>query len=326
MTSVSRPIHAGAFLIGLLLAGACSPAASVAPSSANATAEPNPERTESAAASQSATEAGKADQAPLSGLAEPPVPKAQPIEPVSERGWLGVSLKASDSGVVIDRVVPGSPAEKAGLRLGDVILKVAGETVHEPGDVVRIVARHASGERIAIGLAQAGEPSSDRVRLLAVELAGRPADSDITRMSFVGKPAPELGMLKTVKGSVTPTLQALRGKVVVLEFWASWCAVCRFMVPTLNDWQSRFGPQGAVVLGITVDSVSVASTVADQLDMKYPLASDDEGTATRAYAANAVPTLFVIDQRGTVREVIIGYSEAQLTRAETLIDGLLSGS
>ena len=324
MNRLSRSTNAGAILARMLalvvLAISCSPAAptpAASPTSIESSRDP---------AEDKVPPVSGVEERPLTLLAEPPAPKAQPTEPVSERGWLGVSLGSSPSGVVVDRVVPGSPAEQAGLGLGDVILKVAGEPVREPGDVVRIVARHASGERIPIGLRKAGEPEGGRVTLLGVKLAGRPVDSDITRMSFVGQPAPELGMLKTVKGSVTPTLQALRGKVVVLEFWASWCAVCRFMVPTLNEWQSRFGPQGAVVLGVTVDSVSVASTAADQLGMNYPLASDGEGTATRAYAANAVPTLFVIDQRGTVREVIIGYSEAELARAETLIDGLLDGS
>ena len=258
---------------------------------------------------------------PLTLLADPPVPKAEPNQPVSNQGWLGVALGAHAAGVRVNRVVPGSPAEKAGLVDGDVITSVAGEPVRGPSDVVNIVAEHRQGDRLAIGLSRDGE-----AHLLAVELAGRPVDTDIARMSFVGQAAPEFGVLRTVKGSVTPTLQALRGKVVVLEFWASWCSVCRYMVPTLNDWQARFGPQGAVVLGVTVDSVAVASTAASQLGMDYALASDHEGVATRAYAANSIPAIYIIDQRGTVREVVIGYSEARLEAAENLIDTLLDGS
>ena len=258
---------------------------------------------------------------PLTLLADPPAPKAQPSQPTAKQGWLGVALGPHPQGAVINRVVPGSPSERAGMAQGDVIASIAGEVVRGPADVVRIVAQHEAGERLPIGLSRNGE-----VRLLAVELAGRPVDIDIARMSFVGQPAPELGLLRTVKGSVTPSLQALRGKVVVLEFWASWCSVCRYMVPTLNEWQARFGPQGAVVLGVTVDSVSVASNAANQLGMDYALASDQEGEATRAYAANSIPAIYIIDQRGTVREVVVGYSEARLEAAENLIDTLLDGS
>lgn len=288
-----------------------------APETAGSVAPPAPD----AKREKSASKGRELDSEPLTLLADLPTAKAQPSAPVSKQGWLGVALGPDKAGVRIDRIVPGSPSEKAGLERGDVISSVAGEAVYEPADVVRIVARHEQGERLSIGLQRDGA-----ARLLAVELAGRPVDMDITRMSFVGQPAPELGVLRTVKGSVTPTLQALRGKVVVLEFWASWCSVCRFMVPTMNEWQARFGPQGAVVLGVTVDSVPVASNAANQLGMDYPLVSDQEGEATRAYAANSIPALYIIDQKGTVREVIIGYSESRLAAAENLIDTLLDGS
>ena len=319
MTTLSRCCWVPSILLGLALT-ACG--------ASKQGAQPPVEARPSEAAPQQKPDKGPASEsdavaagAPLTLLADPPAPKAMPAEAVSERGWLGVALGPHKNGVVVDRVVPGSPAEKYGLSAGVVIQTVAGEQVREPRDVVRIVAEHAAGDRLPIVFREAG-----RERLVAVELAGRPVDRDITRMSYVGRPAPEFGMLNTVKGSVTPTLQALRGKVVVLEFWASWCAVCRFMVPMMNEWQTRFGPEGAVVLGVTVDSVTVASNTANQLGMDYPLASDADGTATRAYSANALPTLFIIDQKGTVREVIIGYSEAELGAAETLIANLLSGS
>jgi len=261
------------------------------------------------------------EMGPLTLLADPPAPNAAPNQPASRQGWLGVALGPHPEGVRVDRVVPGSPSEKAGLVEGDVITSVAGEAVRKPAEVVEIVGEHAEGDRLSIGLSRNGE-----ARMLAVELAGRPVDTDIVRMSYVGQPAPELGVLRTVQGSVTPTLQALRGKVVVLEFWASWCSVCRYMVPTMNEWQARFGPQGVVVLGVTVDSVSVATNAANQLGMDYALASDAEGEATRAYAANSIPALYIIDQRGTVREVVVGYSESRLEAAENLIDKLLDGS
>ncbi len=298
----------------------CRPASAPATATAKTPATAGDQKSQGSAEADADADADR-QLGPLTLLADAPVPKAQPSQPVSKQGWLGVALGAHPEGAIINRVVPGSPSERAGMQQGDVIASVAGEVVRGPADVVRIVAQHEQGERLPIGLSRNGE-----ARLLAVELAGRPVDLDIARMSFVGQPAPDLGLLRTVQGSVTPSLQALRGKVVVLEFWASWCSVCRYMVPTLNDWQARFGPQGAVVLGVTVDSVSVASTAANQLGMDYALASDQEGQATRAYSANSIPALYIIDQQGTVREVVVGYSEARLAAAENLIDSLLDGS
>jgi peroxiredoxin len=228
---------------------------------------------------------------------------------------------APEGGVIVEHIVPGSPAAGAGLLVGDRITSFAGGSVSSPDGLQKAVLAHVVGDRVSLGVVRAGE-----TRLLSVELAGRPGDSDIQRMNFVGEPAPEFGPLRTVQGSAATTLGALRGKVVVVEFWASWCQVCSFLVPTMNDWQDRFGPQGALVLGVTVDSVQVAAEAARRLDMRYPLASDEKGTATRAYQAHAIPAVFVIDQQGTVREVVVGFSEERLGEVEVLIDELLGAS
>jgi peroxiredoxin len=60
--------------------------------------------------------------------------------------------------------------------------------------------------------------------------------------------------------------------------------------------------------------------------MRYPLASDVKGTATRAYQAHAIPAVFVIDKQGTVREVVVGFSEQRLQEVEALIHELLAAS
>jgi peroxiredoxin len=119
-------------------------------------------------------------------------------------------------------------------------------------------------------------------------------------MTFVGAPAPALDALETVQGSVTPSLASLRGKVVVLEFWASWCTACRIMVPTINDWYARYSAQGVEVLGVTTDSMALASRSAYELRIAYPVASDQSGKTTEAYGATALPSLFVLDKQGIV--------------------------
>ena len=160
--------------------------------------------------------------------------------------------------------------------------------------------------------------------MLQVRLGPAPDDDGVMRMRYVGAPAPALVQLQTVQGSVTPTKNALQGKVVVLEFWASWCAVCRFLVPKMNEWHDRFGMQGVEVLGVTTEPVVPAAQAASQLGMGYPIASDNSGKTTEAYRANALPTLFVLDRKGIVRDVVVGYSSDRIAHMETVIDKLVA--
>lgn len=238
--------------------------------------------------------------------------------------WLGVELATRDSGeagVLVRGVLRGSPAESAGVLAGDVIVSVDGENVLSPGDVQHAIRSRPSSARVSLGLLRGGAP-----RILAVQLERMPTEDEVMRKSFVGAAAPDFGQLKTVQGSITPELPALRGRVVVIEFWATWCNVCRFMIPVLNDWHDRYGAQGVTVLGVTTEPVTLASQGAFEYGMSYAVASDESGDMTRAYRALALPTLFVIDRQGKVRDVMVGYSTERLTQMESLVQRLVSES
>jgi peroxiredoxin len=247
----------------------------------------------------------------------PPPVEDSPVSAPAGPGWLGVELGAMDAGagVLVRSVLPDSPAAKAGLAGGDVLLSIDGQPVNAPSAVVEIIAGKGAGTRAALVFSRDREQ-----RLAAVQLAIKPRDDELMQKAFVGMPAPSLATVQTVQGRVEPNL---RGKVVVLEFWATWCFVCRMMVPTLNEWHERYAAQGVQVIGVTSEGVQHAAQAASSLGMGYAIASDASGRATLAYKAMALPTLFVIDRRGTIREVVVGYSEERLADVETLIERLL---
>jgi thiol-disulfide isomerase/thioredoxin len=260
--------------------------------------------------------------APAAATSAPPV-SSGPVDPDAP-GWLGVELAAvppGEAGVLVRDVVPGAPAAQAGIKAGDRILSVAGEAVLRPQDVVRTVSLHRAGERLSLGLERAGAP-----RLLAVALGARPNEGELLRSQFLGAQAPAWRELATVKGSLPKELSELRGRVLVIDFWASWCVACRLAIPTLNDWHDRYGVRGLTVVGITTDSAELALEASVELGIGYAVAADLDGLTSRAYRASAIPTLFVVDKQGTVRDVMVGYSSDRLAEVEKTLEGLISGS
>ncbi len=208
-----------------------------------------------------------------------------------------------------------------GLEVGDVVLGVNDERVQSPEELSQRVSLLGARGRANLMLLRQNES-----RLLAVVLTENPGLEGQLRLGFVNLPAPELDGVAVAQGNVGPTLLALRGQVVVLEFWATWCGACRGLMPTLNDWHARLRAQGGLVLSITTDPLELATRSASELGLTYPVLSDPNGITATSYQAFAVPTLFVIDRAGVVRDVAVGYDRDRLEALEALLTRLASES
>jgi thiol-disulfide isomerase/thioredoxin len=142
--------------------------------------------------------------------------------------------------------------------------------------------------------------------------------ADTLRPIRKGEPAPAFA-LPDIDHAQTVSLEQLRGQVVLLDFWASWCTPCVAMLPTMDAVHQRWATRGVAFLGINSDG---PGTTLDELKkflgthhVPYPVVIDD-GSVGALYKIEALPSLVVIGRDGRIRQSFVGFTtERSLDRA-----------
>jgi peroxiredoxin len=113
--------------------------------------------------------------------------------------------------------------------------------------------------------------------------------------------------LRTLSGP-NLRLQEQRGKVVLINFWATWCGPCQQEMPKLNQLYEKYHAAGFVLLGVNVDEDSRhAADVANKLGLKFPVLLDAEKSVSQLYDVATMPSTVIIDRAGKVRYLHRGY-------------------
>ena len=143
------------------------------------------------------------------------------------------------------------------------------------------------------------------------------------------KPAPEFA-LKDADGK-TVRLSDYKGKVVLLDFWATWCGPCKIEIPWLKDFQRKYRDRGFEIVGVSMDDEgwSVVKPFVAELGINYRIVIGDDATAQLYGGVDALPTTFVIDREGKIAVVHVGLTSKdeiehgieQVLGAATSVDG-----
>jgi cytochrome c biogenesis protein CcmG/thiol:disulfide interchange protein DsbE len=154
---------------------------------------------------------------------------------------------------------------------------------------------------------------------VSMQSASRTLDEQVSRGQ---RPlAPDAAVsLPLLDGRGRASLAAARGKVVVLNFWASWCEPCRVEAPLLRRAQGVLRRHGGTVLGVTyLDASPDSQSFVRQYGLTYPNLRDNNGAFARSYGTDQLPESFVIDRSGRVVAISRGeIGQAFLDRALAL--------
>ncbi len=181
------------------------------------------------------------------------------------------------------------------------------------------------------GLAATGAALVGGFALLVAPAAGVSAPSGIDeaarQLDLIRPPRPKLASDFTVSllGGETLKLKGQRGKPVLVNFWATWCAPCREEMPAMERLYLKHRERGFMLLAISVDSdASLVKPFLDRLKITFPVALDAKMDLANAYGVRALPVSFLIDRNGYLAALALGPRAWDDRAAHALVEGMLA--
>lgn len=149
--------------------------------------------------------------------------------------------------------------------------------------------------------------------------------SILAAQAQVGQTAPAIELPSLLEdGKPLINLDSLRGKVVYLDFWASWCGPCRVSFPLLDELRRDLGPQGFEVLAVGVDEFEKdAIRFVREFPVSYPVVLDATGETPGRYGILGMPTGFLLDRKGVIRLMHQGFHRQDVEKLRVHILQLL---
>ncbi len=165
-----------------------------------------------------------------------------------------------------------------------------------------------------------------------------PAEKDIEGKDSTVKPSTAVKEKKEDPGKDRPvmldfTLTALdgtpyslsqfKGKVVIIDFWATWCGPCRAGIPHLIELYNKYHSKGLFIIGVGLDDTSRLRQFVSEVGINYPTLIDQDKRVAGMYGIRAIPTTFFVDKKGRMAKRYLGFSANMVPEMEELIQNLL---
>jgi len=172
------------------------------------------------------------------------------------------------------------------------------------------------------GARRAVVPTMPRSLLMILGLFGALCAAPVAHAAAAGEAAPAFSLLTAAGDAVS--LEQLRGKVVYVDFWASWCAPCRRTFPWMNEMQRKYGGRGLAIVAVNVDKKRAdAERFLAQVPAEFPIVYDAGGATPSAYGVKGMPSAYLVDPAGRIVAVEQGFREEAAAELEARVRALL---
>ena len=181
------------------------------------------------------------------------------------------------------------------------------------------------GRTLSIGLLSLALASAGALSGCGAEEAesGGANSADDVEHPLLGSKGPDFSR-KTVSGGGTVSFRSLKGKVAIVDFWATWCEPCKKSFPKLEALSVKYKDNGLEVVGISEDDdKDPIPSFASDLGAQFPLIWDENKSIASKWQPKSMPSTFVVDRNGIVRFVHLGYHDGEEADIEREVKSLL---
>ena len=130
---------------------------------------------------------------------------------------------------------------------------------------------------------------------------------------------------RTIDGSKSVAVEDYRGKVILIDFWASWCPPCLKSLPKYNDLRREIGTENFEIVAVNVDeNTEDAKKFLAKHPVSYPIAKDPKGILPGVFGVKAMPTSYLVDKNGVVKYVHAAFKEGDIEKLRVQIEKLIA--
>lgn len=222
--------------------------------------------------------------------------------------WIGVAIGDNPEGVLIKAALENTPAQKAGLKAGDIVLTIDGNKMTSPSQMIDYVSTKGVGHKVKIKI----KTAQGKIESRSLKLVAKPDLLDMAIANLKDKKAPaiKLPYINDLKKNFSLSDQK---QVTIVEFWATWCGACAMAWPQISEFAKKNKNINVVAIAadekIKLRKYLQQATAKGVLSEEIKVLWDEDKKVTAAYFVPALPMFFVVDEKQIVQHIGVGTGE-----------------